>query len=66
MPRTFLLIGITATMRLSNNYKNLVCNNDFFDIVHRLYFNKITTFRELDLLPSDLRSEANSTRGPNS
>jgi hypothetical protein len=30
----------------------LICNRVFLDIVHCLYFNKITTFRKLDLLPS--------------
>jgi hypothetical protein len=43
----------------------------FLDFVHRLYFNKnlkFTTFRKLNLLPSSgpSRSEASSTRGPNS
>jgi hypothetical protein len=28
------------------------CKSVFFYFVHRLYFNKITTFRKLDLLPS--------------
>jgi hypothetical protein len=30
----------------------IICKSVFLDIVHRLYFNKITTFRKLDLLPS--------------
>jgi hypothetical protein len=29
-----------------------IYNSVFLDIVHRLYFNKITTFQKLDLLPS--------------
>jgi hypothetical protein len=29
----------------------------FLDFVHRLYFNKITTFRKLDLLPSSGKKE---------
>jgi hypothetical protein len=28
------------------------CKSVFLDFIHRLYFNKITTFRKLDLLPS--------------
>jgi hypothetical protein len=28
------------------------CKSGFLDFVYRLYFNKITTFRKLDLLPS--------------
>jgi hypothetical protein len=34
----------------------------FLDFVHRLYFNKITTFRKLDFLPSP----GEKNRGPNS
>jgi hypothetical protein len=30
----------------------MVWKSGFLDIVHHLYFNKITTFRKLDLLPS--------------
>jgi hypothetical protein len=30
----------------------IICKSVFFSFVHRLYFNKITTFRKLDLLPS--------------
>jgi hypothetical protein len=30
----------------------IICKSSFSDFVHRLYFNKITTFRKLDLLPS--------------
>jgi hypothetical protein len=30
----------------------IICNSAFLDIVHRLYFNKITTFWKLDLLLS--------------
>jgi hypothetical protein len=29
----------------------------FLDFVHHLYFNKITTFRKLDLLPSSGKKE---------
>jgi hypothetical protein len=29
-----------------------ICNSCFLDIAHRLYFNKITMFWKLDLLPS--------------
>jgi hypothetical protein len=29
-----------------------ICKSNFLDFVHRLYFNKVTTFRKLDLLPS--------------
>jgi hypothetical protein len=36
----------------SRNSKLDVCKSGFLDFVHRLYFNKITTFRKLDLLPS--------------
>jgi hypothetical protein len=45
----------------------LLCKSGFLGLVHRLYFNKITTFRKLDLLSSQVeryRSEASSTRGP--
>jgi hypothetical protein len=34
-----------------------VCNSVFLDIVRRLYFNKFTTFRKLDLLPSSGKKE---------
>jgi hypothetical protein len=30
----------------------VICKSGFLDFVHRLYFNKITTFQKLDLLPS--------------
>jgi hypothetical protein len=40
------------TCRFRNTHTNVICNSVFVDIVHRLYFNKITTFRKLDLLPS--------------
>jgi hypothetical protein len=30
----------------------LICKSGFLDFVHHLYFNKITTFRKLKLLPS--------------
>jgi hypothetical protein len=30
----------------------IICKSVFLDFVHRLYFNKITTFLKLDLLPS--------------
>jgi hypothetical protein len=29
----------------------IICTSGFLNFVHRLYFNKITTFRKLDLLP---------------
>jgi hypothetical protein len=29
-----------------------LCKSGFLNFVHRLYFNKITTFRKLDILPS--------------
>jgi hypothetical protein len=29
----------------------------FLDFVHRLYFNEITTFRKMDLLPSSGKKE---------
>jgi hypothetical protein len=36
-----------------NSFNNIsICNSGFLDIVHRLYLDKITTFRKLDLLPS--------------
>jgi hypothetical protein len=35
----------------------LICNSVFLGIVYRLYFNKITTFRKLDLLPSSGKTE---------
>jgi hypothetical protein len=38
---------------------NVFCNSGFLDIVHRLYFNKITTFRKLDLLPSSGKKDRN-------
>jgi hypothetical protein len=41
----------------------IICNSVFLDIVHRLYFNKITTFRKLDLLPSS--SKKGEERKPN-
>jgi hypothetical protein len=51
--------------------ENLISKSVFFYFVHRLYLNKITTFRKLDLLPSSgkkgsSRSEAASTTGSNS
>jgi hypothetical protein len=36
--------------RMNTHYA--ICNSVLLDIVHRLYFNKIATFRKLDLLPS--------------
>jgi hypothetical protein len=33
------------------------CKSDFLDFVQRLYFNKITTFRKLNLLPSSGKKE---------
>jgi hypothetical protein len=33
-------------------FPDVLCKSGFVDFVHRLYFNKITTFRKLDLLPS--------------
>jgi hypothetical protein len=35
----------------------MICKSGFLDIVHRLYFNNITTFRKLDLLPSSGKKE---------
>jgi hypothetical protein len=35
----------------------IICKSVFLDFVHRLYFNKITTFRKLDLLPSSSKEE---------
>jgi hypothetical protein len=35
----------------------IICKSGFLDFVHRLYFNKITTFRKLDLLPSTGKEE---------
>jgi hypothetical protein len=34
-----------------------ICKSCFLDFVHRLYFNKITTFRKLDLRPSSGKKE---------
>jgi hypothetical protein len=34
-----------------------ICKSGFLEFVHRLYFNKITTFRKLDLLPSSGKEE---------
>jgi hypothetical protein len=42
----------------------VICKSCFLDFVHRLYFNKITTFRKLDLLPSSGKKERQKPRGP--
>jgi hypothetical protein len=38
-----------------------ICKRGFLDFVHRLYFNKITTFRKLDLLPSSCKKGSTKT-----
>jgi hypothetical protein len=35
----------------------IICKSVFLDFVHRLYLNKITTFRKLDLLPFSGKKE---------
>jgi hypothetical protein len=37
---------------LTNSQSSIICKSGILDCVDRLYFNKITTFRKLDLLPS--------------
>jgi hypothetical protein len=39
----------------------MICKRGFLDFVHRLYFNKITLFRKLDLLPSSGEKEGQKT-----
>jgi hypothetical protein len=41
----------------------VICKSCFLDLVHRLYFNKITTFRKLDLLPSSGKKEGQKDNG---
>jgi hypothetical protein len=39
-------------LTIHRHWTTLICKSGFLDFVHRIYFNKITTFRKLDLLPS--------------
>jgi hypothetical protein len=41
----------------------IICKIVFLDFVHRLYFNKITTLRKLDLLPSSGKKERTEILG---
>jgi hypothetical protein len=38
-------------------YSGSICKTLFLDFLHRLYFNKITTFRKLEFLPSSGKME---------
>jgi hypothetical protein len=53
----YLFHGSNTNVTINIFYFNkklfvLICKRVFFYFVHRVYFNKITTFRKLDLLPS--------------
>jgi hypothetical protein len=53
----YYTVVIVILLRGSRSYdlhcwKFIICKSGLLDFVHCLYFNKITTFRKLDLLPS--------------
>jgi hypothetical protein len=51
------LVLILGDVKMSQMTMLIICNSGFLDLVHRLYFNKITTFRKLDLLQSSGKKE---------
>jgi hypothetical protein len=48
----FTLQNYSSWAANSLNINIMICKSGFLDFVHHLYFNKITAFWKLDLLPS--------------
>jgi hypothetical protein len=46
-----------SSLTAENEDSSKLVRADFLDFVNRLYFNKITTFRKLDLLPSSYKKK---------
>jgi hypothetical protein len=51
----FLTYKTLALISFAKELKT--CQSGFLDFVHRLYVNRIATFRKLDLLPSSGKKE---------
>jgi hypothetical protein len=58
------LTAVKVSVVISKDGDCIICNSGLLDIVHRLYFNKITTFRKLNLLPSSGKKGRTMSKKP--
>jgi hypothetical protein len=50
-------VGLLTKIVINFSKDSIFSKSGFLDFVHRLYFNKITTFWKLDLVPSSGKKE---------